>query len=215
MSKMRTLLLGIGSLAGAFALAGCSVERTPEQQAAHNASLSALTEGAQPRCAINTDDHTYHERLRHVLNNQSTDTLQALVARDIAICLDPRLTTRQGSGRRIEMVFYGAARVVSIPDNGKAYDSEAWSQDNPAFHAHSTMLNRLVSHLNAGEVSDSATSYGTSRKPHKRSRRYYWKDINEMGADRLRQNPWLHSAPVRATPSGPSAPARPVAPSMD
>lgn len=211
MSKMRRLLLGIGSLAGAFSLAACSVERSPEEQAAHTAALTTVAQAAEARCAIATSDGTYHQRLHQVLDHQSTDTLQALAARDIAICLDPRLTTQQGSGRRIEMVFYGAARVVSIPDNGVAYDSEAWSQDNPAFHARSAMLNRLVSRLVSGEVRADATSYGTSRKPHKRSRRYYWKNINEMDADRLRQNPWLHSAPLRQSPSAAARPAQPSA----
>lgn len=204
MTDLRKLMLTLGTLAGAFSLAACGVERTPQEQAARDARVSALAESAQQRCAVSTADNTYQTRLQRVLSNQSDDTLAALAARDIAVCLDSRLLQQRDVGRRIEMVYYGAARIVSIPDNGAAYDADAWSQKNPAFSARSTMLNRLVNRLQTGEVDADATAYGTSRKPHKRSRRYYWKEISALGADRLRQNPWLATAPARPVPTAAS-----------
>lgn len=208
MSKLRTLLLGLASITGAFSLAACSVERTPEEQAAHTSRVSEIADLNRERCAINSADQGYHDRLVRVLRDQPTETLQALAARNIAICLDQRMINQQGSGRRIEMVYYGAARVISIPDNGAAYAPDDWSQSNPAFNVRTTLINRLLDRLDRGEVAADETSYGTSRKPHKRSRRYYWDNIKEMNADRLRQNPWLQQAPIRPQ----TAPARPAAP---
>lgn len=204
--SLRHFMLGAVSLASAFSLAACS-KPTPEEIAAHSALANQVAAIADGRCA--QGDSTYQQRLHQVLEAQSSQTLQTLADRNITLCLDQRLTDQHGWGRSIEMIYYGRAGVVSIPDNKKAYDPDAWFQDNPAFGIHTRLLSRLAEGLASGKANAAETYYGYSRKPHKRSRRYYWKNESELGQDRFNKNPWLRTAPVAAQ----AQPVRSSAPS--
>lgn len=202
----RKAVTGVMLALAAFNMAACT--SSPQEQAAHQDAVESAVSLSMQKCdrtgGVNNSRDAYNLRLRQVLENTSTKTLQEFSSRDIAFCLDQRLVAQQGGGKHIRSIFYGAEGIVTMPDNGMAKKEGDWFQDNPAFST-SISPQKLLSKLSSQpELAKDVLIAGRYRSGKHRTTR--WKPAAQFSQASIRNNPQLMTAPAAARPQGPRAP---------
>ena len=109
------------SLVLVFALAGCERESDIQRKAE---LANQMIDDSVATCVIQdsvSDAKPYVERLRDVLMETRSTSLDYLIENDITVCLDKRLQDQHNGfwGDDAEGIYYPDVKVISLWDNGK------------------------------------------------------------------------------------------------
>lgn len=189
------------SLIIAFSLAGCGeskidIARKPEL-------VTAMVSDSMSKCKINEPairDSDYETRLRSVLLETKSASLDYIKANSITVCLDARIPNQKIGfwDHRVDAVYYGGQtnRVIGLWDNGMAGEGRSLlHQDTTDYD--SNFLNKFSEYANDGDFKlTDHFAFGGRYSCGKGCITERWKAEGDFDNDTITKNPELLKSPV-------------------
>jgi hypothetical protein len=143
--------------------------------------------------------HSYEERLRYVLKDTFSQSMDTLNKQGINVCLDMRLKDQKTGffGKDIIGIYYPGIKQVSLYDNGSS--ATAWFSRAVGDRGRDS-LEDLAEKIDAGEIDVSKTWYAATYSCGKNCTEVRWKSQDDFDQSTLEKNPELASPPGAPVP---------------
>ena len=188
----------------ALALVGCA--ENPQDIAAKPAIIDAMVQNSLDICQtgpVNPDKAAYETRLRSILKDNRTTTLQEMQKHNVTVCLDQRLSHQKHGfwDEGITAVFYNnqnESGIVSLWDNGQPPENDSfWHYD--ARDRGYENIGRLAQRFRDPDIGVKASDtvlYAGVESCGKNCSSVHWHIPKNFDQATLRQNPELAKPPV-------------------
>ena len=149
---------------------------------------------------VRADDVVYSEKLRHIMGDVRTKSLETIRSNGATICLDQRLS-QQERIKTIYGVYYNRpdGDILSLWDDGRSiHDRGIFDIDATDYGA--SMLTDLAEEIAKGSLSDAENAYGAryTRTTGKTTSTYSdWREARYFSKKTIKNNPDIvENAPV-------------------
>jgi len=194
----------------AMTLAGCEKAPTPtEKKAEAMAQIILNSETICERGPVNPTKDQYDARLMKVLLDMPTASLQALVDKDVTVCMDQRLGAQvtDPAHTRIDAIYYsnagGKGGTIALWDNGKQ-PVQVQPGEHSAYGRGDDKLETIAQRVLEGNVpTDGSKLYAGEYGDY---HLVYWKTPDKFDQTSIASNPQLQNPPPK--PADFKAPAQ-------